>query len=87
MTERDIAIANNLIFIRRDIQGLINFLSDPQQTYCFSVNKKSRFELMKHVTIPCSHAQRCGFSTYTKDVIVDALCKQRDLISKQIKEL
>lgn len=87
MTEHDLTIANNLVFIQREIKELINFLSDSQQTYCFSVNKKSRFELMKHVTIPCPNAPRYTFSSYTKDVIVEALCKQRDLISKQIQNL
>lgn len=86
MTEHQLSKANRLKDERDDIQNLINFLVDYQNSYRFGVKRQVRYEFLKHLNIPV-HTNVKEFSNATKGVIINALIKQRDNLTKQIEEL
>jgi hypothetical protein len=84
MTEHQLNKANRLKDERDDIQNLINFLSDQRNVYRFGLEIVMRYKFMKFFS---AGAYRKEFSCTTKRVIIDALIKQRDNLTKQIEEL
>lgn len=86
MTEHQINKANKLTAERDDIQSLINFLSDDKQAPDFILEKKTSVAFLKTVPI-LRFTRRQAFSYATRNVIIDALCKRRNEITKQIEKL
>lgn len=86
MTEHQLSKANRLKDERDDIQNLINFLVDHQNGYRFGMEIEVKCKFLKHLSI-IAHTRRKEFSNATKEVIINALIKQRDNLTKQIEEL
>lgn len=84
MTEHQLNQANRLKDERDDIQNLINFLSDQHNVYRFGLEIVMRYKFMKSFSVG---TYRKEFSSATKRVIIDALIKQRDNLTKQIEKL
>ena len=86
MTEHQLSKANQLKDERDDIQDLINFLLDYQNDCRFGMEIEVKCKFLKYISIT-SHTCKKEFSNATKNVIINALVKQRDNLTKQIKEL
>ena len=86
MTEHQLSKANRLKDERDDIQNLINFLVDHQNGYCFGMEIEVTCKFLKCLSI-IAHTRVKEFSYTTKEVIINALIKQRDNLTKQIEEL
>lgn len=86
MTDHQLSKANRLKDERDDIQSLIDFLVDHQNGYRFGMEIEVKYKFLKCLSI-IAHTRRKEFSYTTKEVIINALVKQRDSLTKQIEEL
>lgn len=86
MTEHQLGKANRLKDERDDIQNLINFLADHQNGYRSGMEIEVKYKFLKCLSI-IAHTRRKEFGYATKEVIINALIKQRDNLTKQIEEL
>lgn len=84
MTEYQLNKANQLKNERDDIQALIDFLTARHKGYRFGLRIEMRYKFIK--AFSAGTFQR-GFSDATQKVIIDALIKQRDNLTKQIEAL
>ena len=86
MTEHQLSKANRLKDGRDEIQNLINFLTDHQNGYRFGLKRQVKYGFFKRLDILNLTCVK-EFSNATKEVIINALIKQRDNLTKQIEEL
>lgn len=87
MTEHQLSKANRLKDERDDIQDLIDFLAeDHHNRDRFGVKIEVKCNFLKILSFVRQVAQK-EFSYTTKEVIINALVKQRDNLTKQIEEL
>lgn len=86
MTEHQLSKANRLKDERDNIQRLIDFLIDHQNNYRFGIKIEVKYKFLKYMRgIPLTCQKE--FGNATKEVIINALIKQRDNLTKQIEEL
>lgn len=86
MTEHQLSKANRLKDERDEIQNLINFLADHHNSNRFGVKIEVKCKFLKVLSFVRQVALK-EFSYATKNVIINALIKQRDNLTKQIEEL
>lgn len=86
MTEHQLSKANRLKDERDDIQSLIDFLVDHHNSNRFGVKIEVKCKFLKCLSV-IAHTRRKEFGYATKEVIINALIKQRDSLTKQIEEL
>ena len=86
MTEHQLSKANRLKDERDDIQSLIDFLVDHQNGYRFGMEIEVNCMFLNCLSI-ITYTRQKEFSNATKNVIINALIKQRDSLTKQIEEL
>ena len=85
MTEHQLDRANRLKAERDDIQGLINILTDNDSR--FGVEVKKRYFFLNINTWLFNTVKRREFCHATREVLVKALCEQRDKLTKEIEKL
>ncbi len=86
MTEHQLSKANRLKDERDDIQNLIDFLTDRCNGYRFGMEIEVNCMFLNSLSI-ITYTRRKEFSNATKEVIINALIKQRDNLTRQIEEL
>lgn len=84
MTDYQLNKSNELLNKRNNIQGLIDFLSDHYGTNRFGLKIETRYKFLK--IFPAGTFLK-EFDFTIKEVIIDALIKRRDNLTKQIEAL
>lgn len=86
MTEHQLSKANRLKDERDNIQDMINFLTGSNSGFRFGMRRRVTYGFFKRLDILDLTCVK-ELSYTTQEVIINALIKQRDSLTKQIEEL